>query len=57
MIGMEFLSKMINNKLEEGVWKVVKVNRNGPSSSHMFFANDLIFFAEASYIYIYKGSG
>ncbi|KAK3193440.1 hypothetical protein Dsin_024750 [Dipteronia sinensis] len=45
---MEKLSHIITQKLLEGVWKPVKVSRGGPDISHLFFADDLIRFGQAS---------
>ena len=45
---MEYLGQLIQDKCEEGRWKPVKASRSGPSFSHLFFADDLVFFAKAS---------
>nr|POE52758.1 putative ribonuclease h protein [Quercus suber] len=45
---MEFLSSLINKKCDESVWGKVKASRNGPSFSHIFFADDLLLFAKAT---------
>ena len=48
VICMEYLSQLIQEKCEECLWKLVKASRNGPSFSHLFFANDLVLFAKAN---------
>lgn len=40
----ESLDKM---KVEDGSWKALKASRRGPRISHLFFADDLLVFAEA----------
>lgn len=45
---IERLSHMIRNLEDEGLWRGVRVSRNGPSLSHLFFADDMILFGEAS---------
>ena len=45
---MEYLGQLIQDKCKEGRWKPVKASRNGPSFSHLFFADDLVFFAKAA---------
>ena len=45
---MEYLGQLIQEKCEEGVWKVVKASRSDPSFSHLLFADDLILFAKAN---------
>lgn len=34
--------------VDKGEWKPVKIARNCPSLSHIFFADDIILFVEAS---------
>lgn len=34
--------------IEQDLWKPVRLNRGGPIISHLAFADDLIFFAEAN---------
>lgn len=48
VLCMEKLSHIINQKLVEGNWRPVKISRNGSMISHMFFADDLILFGQAS---------
>lgn len=45
---MEHLSHIISNAIREGKWKRIKLVREGPMLSHLFFANDLVPFREAS---------
>ncbi|GMI65822.1 hypothetical protein like AT3G24255 [Hibiscus trionum] len=45
---MERLSHAINRRVDRGDWKSIRLSRNGPSISHLFFADDLVLFAEAS---------
>ena len=44
---MDFLSQLIQEKCEAGLWKLVKAFRSGPSFSHLFFVDDLVLFAKA----------
>lgn len=48
VLCMERLSVIINSKVQDGSWKGIKVSRNAPQLSHLFFADDLILFGEAS---------
>ena len=45
---MECLGHTINQVDLEGIWKPIMLSRNGPPLSHLFFADDLILFSEAS---------
>ncbi|GMI87280.1 hypothetical protein like AT3G24255 [Hibiscus trionum] len=45
---MERLAHSIEDCVVAGRWKPVHLSRNGPGISHLFFADDLVLFAEAS---------
>ncbi|KAE8693055.1 hypothetical protein F3Y22_tig00110819pilonHSYRG00250 [Hibiscus syriacus] len=42
------LAHAISIAVENGQWKPIHLCRNGPNLSHLFFADDLVLFAEAS---------
>ncbi|XP_061998979.1 uncharacterized protein LOC133716290 [Rosa rugosa] len=44
------LSHLIQSNVDIGSWKPVKASQSGPKISHLFFADDLMLFAEASSI-------
>ncbi|KAM5551745.1 hypothetical protein ABKV19_026542, partial [Rosa sericea] len=48
VLCMEKLSHLINSTVEVGQWKPVRASGSGPFISHLFFADDLILFADAS---------
>ena len=48
ILCMEFLGQLIDEKCSEHLWTKVKTSRSGPAFSHLFFADDLVLFAEAS---------
>lgn len=48
VIGTEKLSQLITYCVELGYWKAVKISKNGPLISHVFFVEDLILFTESS---------
>ncbi|XP_019189019.1 PREDICTED: uncharacterized protein LOC109183394 [Ipomoea nil] len=49
VLCIERLCHIITEAVTQGRWKGIKVSRNGPSSiSHLFFADDMVLFAEAS---------
>ncbi|CAL2255325.1 unnamed protein product [Prunus armeniaca] len=45
---IEKLSHLIFDSVNKGVWKPVKSSQSGPTVSHLFFADDLVLFAEAN---------
>lgn len=45
---VEFLSYWTRKIVEEGRWKPLRASRGGPKVSHLFFADDLILFTEAT---------
>lgn len=48
VLCMEHLSHLILEEVEDNRWKPIKASRGGPNISHLMFANDHLFFAEAS---------
>lgn len=48
VLCMERLENMIHYKVNIGGWKPLKLGRNRPCISHLFFFNNLILFAKAS---------
>ena len=48
VLCMERLGHVINQAVSEGKWKPIKLSRRGPPLSHLFCADDLILFVEAS---------
>jgi hypothetical protein len=45
---MERLAHLIQSKVDAKEWKPVVLSKGGPPISHLFFADDLILFGEAS---------
>ncbi|GMJ00023.1 hypothetical protein HRI_003671500 [Hibiscus trionum] len=48
VLCMERLAQAIQREVDQGTWKAFQFKRNGPLISHLFFADDLVLFAEAS---------
>ncbi|GMI93153.1 hypothetical protein HRI_002984600 [Hibiscus trionum] len=48
VLCMERPTHAIQGGIELGAWKPIKLSRNEPQLSHLFFANDLVIFAETS---------
>lgn len=48
VLCMDKLSRLIDLYTTQNLWKPVRASRSGPLVSHLFFADDLILFAEAS---------
>ena len=48
LLCMEFLGAQITRMCEENRWDMIKASWNGPSFSHVFFADDILLFAKAN---------
>ncbi|GAU35137.1 hypothetical protein TSUD_394630 [Trifolium subterraneum] len=48
VLCMEFLSHIIIKNIDDGLWKPVRLSRNGPPLFHLFFADDVLLFAKAT---------
>lgn len=48
MLCMEKLSQSIQETVNQGSWKPIKLGRRGIPLSHLFFADDLILFSHSS---------
>ncbi|GLT63634.1 hypothetical protein SLA2020_361840 [Shorea laevis] len=48
ILCMEYLSIKLSNDMAEGKWKGSKASKRGPTLSHIFFADDLIFVGKAT---------
>ncbi|KAK5772899.1 hypothetical protein PVK06_049201 [Gossypium arboreum] len=44
---MEWLGHSIQPAISEGKWNPIRLSRNGPAISHLFFADDLVIFSKA----------
>jgi hypothetical protein len=45
---MESLSQVIIKEVDDGHWNPVRLSKNGPPLSHLFFADDVLLFAKAT---------
>ncbi|XP_040372858.1 uncharacterized protein LOC112194030 [Rosa chinensis] len=48
VLCMEKLSHLIQSTVDIGAWKAVRASQSGPKISHLFFADDLMLFSEAT---------
>lgn len=48
VLCMERLDHIIRDSVEDGNWKPISLHQMGPALSHMFFADDLVLYAECS---------
>ena len=48
ILCLEYLGLLIQDKTANNAWKPVKASRSGPTFSHLFFADDLMLFSQAS---------
>lgn len=48
VLTVERLGHVITKSVESGRWKPIVLGKGGPSLSHLFFADDLVLFGEAS---------
>jgi hypothetical protein len=48
VLCMEYLSHIIIKNIDDGLWNPVRLSKNGPPLSHLFFADDVLLFAKAT---------
>ena len=48
LLCIEFLGAQINSMCENNRWDKIKASKNGPSFSHVFFADDFMLFTKAN---------
>lgn len=49
VLWMEKLALLIDDQVRNGSWNPVKISREGPVISHLFFADDILLFTKASH--------
>lgn len=50
ILCMDFLGQLIEEKFSVKLWNSVKASQSGPAFSHLFFVDDLVFFAQADHV-------
>lgn len=48
VLCMERLGLLIHREVNDNSWRTISITKNGPSLSHLFFADNLFLFAEAN---------
>lgn len=48
ILGMEHLSRLINQQINQSNWTTIAIKKNGPFISHTLFADDVFLFVEAT---------
>lgn len=48
ILGMEHLSRPINQQINQSNWTAIAIKKNGPFISHTLFADDVFLFVEAT---------
>lgn len=48
VLCLERLSHLISKEFEQGSWRLFIIKRIGPIISHLYFADDMLLFAEAN---------
>lgn len=46
---MEKLSVMIQNAVNANIWQPIRISKNGPPLSHIFFADDVLLFCKENF--------
>lgn len=48
VLCMERLALLIQQRVDEGVWKPARIKKEGIGISHLFFADDVLLFCQAN---------
>lgn len=48
VLCIDRLSRWVHQRFGDGSWRPLRASRGGPTVSHLFFANDILFFVEAT---------